>query len=79
MSTPDIAAGVDAALASVFNIQIQDVPQNISHYTYAEWDSAAYLMVIMAIEERFDVQFTLDEIETAMGRAELIEALQSRT
>lgn len=78
MSTPDFAAGVDEVLASVFNIQIQDVPQNMSHITYAKWDSAAYLMVIMAIEERFGVQFTLEEIETAMGRAELIETLKSR-
>ena len=78
MTLEEISQKVDAALASVFKIDIQDIPADMSHDTHAEWDSAAYLMVVLAVEEQFGIQFTLDEIETAMGRKKLIAALAAR-
>jgi acyl carrier protein len=69
---------VDAALASVFKIELQDIPADMSHDTHAEWDSAAYLMVVLAVEEQFGIQFSPEEIENAMGRQELITALAAR-
>jgi acyl carrier protein len=66
---------VDAALASMFKIELQDIPADMSHDTHAEWDSAAYLMIVLAVEEQFGIQFSPEEIENAMGRQELITAL----
>ncbi|MEM7005943.1 MAG: acyl carrier protein [Pseudomonadota bacterium] len=78
MSVEDITRRVDAALASVFKIDVHDVPIDMSHDTHAEWDSAAYLTVVLAVEEQFGVQFTPEEIENAMGREKLIAVLDRR-
>ncbi|WNZ54037.1 hypothetical protein QT397_01970 (plasmid) [Microbulbifer sp. MKSA007] len=78
MKTDEISRAVDVALASVFNISTTEVPHDMSHETYEKWDSAAYLMVIFTVEEQFDVQFSTEEVERAMGRQELISELSTR-
>ena len=78
MTAGDITQMVDVALASVFKIDVQDIPADMSYDTHSEWDSAAYLTVVLAVEEQFGIQFSPEEIEKAMGRKELIAALAAR-
>ena len=78
MTLDEITQKVDATLARVFRITVNDIASDMSYDTHAEWDSAAYLMVILALEEQFEIQFAPEEIEDAMGRRKLIEALAAR-
>ena len=49
-------------VAETFHIAAESVPDDASNQSLPQWDSLGHMNLIMAIEKRFGVQFTLEEI-----------------
>jgi acyl carrier protein len=49
-------------IASTFGIDVSQVQEESSSRTIEQWDSLGHINLIMALEERFKLSFTVDEI-----------------
>ncbi|MGH9896176.1 MAG: acyl carrier protein [bacterium] len=56
-------------MGSVFGIDPRQVLDNSSPDSIETWDSLGHLNLILALEEHFRIQFTLDEVETMSSYA----------
>ena len=54
-----------AIVAKVLKVRVSAIDENSSPDTIDKWDSLQHLQLILALEEEFGVQFSVDEI-TAM-------------
>jgi acyl carrier protein len=56
-------------LAEVFEIADGGLPDEISPETVAGWDSLGHLRLIAAVEEAFEVRFTMERIPELLSPA----------
>jgi citrate synthase len=49
-------------IAATFQIPVASVADDASNQTIPQWDSLGHITLVMALEQRFNVSFTLDEI-----------------
>ena len=49
-------------MASVFELEIKDIHDEVSTDSIAKWDSLHHMNLIAALEEHFDIEFEEDEI-----------------
>jgi acyl carrier protein len=63
-----------ATIASVLDIPADRLGEDSSGRTVAQWDSIAHMNVVLALEQRFNISFTLDEI-MAMRNVEAIRTI----
>lgn len=76
MTTDDPHFVVDAILMEILGIET--IPEDLQAENSENWDSANHLRLILAIEERFGVSFSIEEIETVSGRRQLIDILAAK-
>lgn len=72
-----IERGVREVMAAVFGVKPENIDARASAETIETWDSLQHLNLILALEERFAIQLSLDEI-TAMNSYTSIMALVSQ-
>lgn len=53
---------VKAAIASTFDIPVEAVGADSSSQTIEQWDSIGHINLVMALEQRLALKFTLEEI-----------------
>ena len=49
-------------IAETLQVPVETVADDSSPATLPQWDSLAHLNLVMALEQKFGVSFTLDEI-----------------
>jgi len=49
-------------IAATFEIPVGSVNKDSSSQTIEQWDSVAHINVVMALEEKFGMAFTMEEI-----------------
>lgn len=80
--TPTTLDQVRGIASDLFVIPAQQITPNSSRETIPTWDSTQHLSFVLALEERFQIQFSPEEIEqmTSIGTiTALLEGkLQSR-
>ena len=54
-----------------------DVPDNISQKTCAEWDSMHHLQLVVALETEFDVSFEPEDIGSMKSLDEIEDKIKS--
>ena len=54
--------GVCEVIAATFEIPVEMVTKDSSSQTIEQWDSVAHINVVMALEEKYRVPFTMEEI-----------------
>jgi acyl carrier protein len=68
-------------LTAIFR-EVLDVPDleidGLSRTNIPAWDSLAHVKLIIAIEEEFDVKFTIDQVANIGSVAEIRELLSER-
>jgi len=62
-------------VAEVFNIKENDVVPTLSQDTLDNWDSLNHLKLITAVEEEFDINLTMDEIDEITNIEKLISVI----
>ena len=53
---------VKEIMASVFELDVKNIPDNASQKNLEAWDSLQHLNLAVELEEVFNVEFTPDEI-----------------
>jgi len=65
---------IKEVLAKVFMVNISEIPDNISQINFEKWDSMQHLMLIVELENSFDIYFEPEEI-IIMTNIDAIEEL----
>lgn len=71
-------ARFDEVIADILDLPREAVTQDLSALTCPEWDSANHLRLVFALEDAFDVRFSIEEIETATSRTALLSLLSAK-
>jgi acyl carrier protein len=58
----DINDEIRDVMAAIFGVDPTDVGEDASQETIDTWDSLRHLSLILALEERFGISLTIDEI-----------------
>jgi len=75
MIPADIEAGVQAIFAGVFRRQDIVLTPELTAADVPGWDSFRYVSLIMAIEERFAIQFSDADIDGLKNVGDLLSAV----
>jgi acyl carrier protein len=66
-----LAESVATTLAESLGLPPSSLDEAASAFTCEAWDSLAQLRLVLALEERFAIRFTIEEIERATSLAEV--------
>lgn len=69
---------VKKIMASVFNLDENEIGNDASPETIEVWDSLKHMNLILAIEEEFDIQLEDDEIVDMMSYSLIVNILQDK-
>ena len=53
---------IKTIMAEIFEVDLNEIDDNISQKNTSEWDSLRHLNLMVEIEEKFDVSFTPEQI-----------------
>lgn len=67
-----------AVVAEVLGLEPDSVEPELSRQDEDRWDSLAHLRLITAVEERFSVKFTMEEIESIQTLADVDRLIGER-
>lgn len=65
-------------VSEVFGIEEDEVTSELSQQTLDKWDSMNHLKLVTAVEEEFDINFTMDDIEEITSIEKLVEILEKK-
>jgi len=74
---------IHAKVQDVFRAELDDedlvVGPDTSQKNLKAWDSLAHIRLISGIENEFDIQFSLAEIEQLTSVTQLVQAIEERS
>jgi acyl carrier protein len=74
---------IHARVQDVFRAELDDeelvIGPDTSQKNLKAWDSLAHIRLISGIENEFDIQFNLAEIEQLTSVTQLVRAIEERT
>ena len=62
-------------IAEVLELEKEKITDEIGRDTLEEWDSFSHLQIFMELEERYNVKFTIEEIQQINTFKELSEKI----
>lgn len=65
-------------LEDILGIDGEEINEQTSADNVSQWDSLNHLKVITAIEEEFDIIFTMDEVESVENVGELQQLIDAK-
>jgi acyl carrier protein len=71
-------AEVRRLVSDVFNQPVEKVDARSSPSTIEAWDSIRHLNLVLAVEEKFGVQFSPDELEAMGSVGKICELVESK-
>jgi len=80
---PTSSDAIHARVQDVFRAELDDedlvIGPDTSQKNLKAWDSLAHIRLISGIENEFDIQFNLTEIEQLTSVTQLVQAIEERT
>jgi acyl carrier protein len=73
-----IASRVERLVAEVFNLPLEAITLQSSPETIEGWDSMGQLNLIIALEQEFGVQFSVEDVEKMVHVQGIIYAVDGR-
>ncbi|UKB80686.1 acyl carrier protein [Chryseobacterium sp. MEBOG07] len=64
---------VKEIMAGVFEVNVNELPENINQENFEDWTSIKHLTLIVEIEEEFDKAFEPEEISEMTSLSKIIE------
>ncbi len=65
-------------LSSILRVPLGELDATSSPDTIANWDSLRHLQVVLALEETFGIQFSVEEIEAMQSPAVISAIVETR-
>ena len=78
MSRNDALAAVGQVFQEVFDDDSLKLPETLVREELPAWDSLGHIRLIGALEEAFDVTFTIEDIETMTSVARILDLVTSK-
>lgn len=78
MTTETIASEVKAILAQELELDPNSIHDDISVENMPSWDSMRHVGVVFAIEDKFGIEFSQEEIEDMYSFKEIVELLTQK-
>ena len=75
--TDRLLVQVRQIVSDVFAVPLEQVDGNSSPETIEAWDSMQHLNLVLAVEDRFNLQFTPEEMEQMRTVDQIVTILQS--
>ena len=70
--------GLKQIFVEELGIEETSFAEDLSYNSIPEWDSASHMVIIISIEQRYDVSFDSDEIVAATSVAKLRAILRAK-
>ncbi len=77
MSSEALLERVRQIIATIFNVPLDQVTPQTSTTSIENWDSMGHLMLILEIEQHFDVQLDPEQVERMNSVAAIVQLLES--
>ena len=74
-SSQDVLSTCNEIFRTVFSDDALSISGATSASDISEWDSLAQIRLLMAMEQTFDIQFSLDEVEDLQNVGEIVELI----
>lgn len=66
-------------ISQILNVPIEQLDDDSSPDTVQNWDSIKHMSLILALEEKFRVAFSADEVVEMLSVGRIIEVLKKKT
>ena len=63
-------------LATTFDMDRSELPDDVSQSSCARWTSVYHLVLLVALEERFGCTFSMDEMTSMTSLERIVEVVQ---
>lgn len=77
MTPPDAASRVARILADLLQLDVKP-GQELERVAIESWDSLVQVRLVLALEEEFDVRFTVDEVAAFTSTSSILRAVESK-
>jgi len=74
-SSQDVLNSCNEIFKTVFSDATLSISATTSASDIDDWDSLAQIRLLMAMEQTFDIQFALDEVEDLQNVGEIVELI----
>ncbi|MBI4309186.1 MAG: acyl carrier protein [Candidatus Omnitrophica bacterium] len=64
-------------MAEVFDVPVDEIKEDLSAHTLANWDSLKHINLILALQKEFGVRFEDEEIPTMISYAMILNTLRA--
>jgi acyl carrier protein len=65
-------------MADTFGVDESDLPENPSQSTFARWTSILQMVLIVALEEQFDLTLSMDEMTSMTSLEHIVDILKHK-
>jgi len=69
---------VRETMATVFMVDVDELPENISQLNYPRWTSLYHLTLLLALEEEFGTSFAMEEMTAMTSEDAIVTVLRGR-
>lgn len=78
MSMEEIFEGLNEVFRDVFDDEDITVNENTTSNDIEDWDSLEHINLIVAVEKKFGMKFSMGEVTTMKNVGEMAEIIKSR-
>jgi len=79
MSSETTQERVAEIVATIFNVPANTIDLNSCPATIENWDSMGHLMLVLELEQQFDIQLAPEEVEKLTSVGSIVEVLQHKS
>jgi acyl carrier protein len=65
-------------MAETFGIDERDLPQFPSQTTFARWTSVLNMVLLVALEEHFEIRFSMNEMISMTSLERIVDVLRAK-
>ena len=66
-------------VSRIFEVSVEEINENSSTETVERWDSLSHINLILALEEEFVIEFSVDQITELTNVQSIIDAVNCLT
>jgi len=77
-SSQDVLKSCNEIFRTVFSDATLSISATTSASDIDDWDSLAQIRLLMAMEQTFEIQFSLDEVEELQNVGEIVELILAK-
>ena len=74
----EVEEKVIEVLATVLDISISDIPLDAGPGVIDKWDSLKHMMLVIALEEEFDISFSDDDLTDLLSLKLIIQIISEK-